>query len=106
MTSLPLRPPGRTWGHHRLTVNVSGLSGGARLEAELLDGVRQSPLEGFSLASSVAIEQDGYEAPLSWEPGGDQLPETPKPLRVRLRMTRGEGNPQLHGLYVRPVDGR
>ena len=31
MTSLPLRPPGRTWRRHRLTVNVSGLSGGAGL---------------------------------------------------------------------------
>ena len=106
MTSLPLRPPGRTWRRHRLTVNVSGLSGGASLEAELLDGVRQSPLEGFSLARSVAIERDGYEVPLRWEPGGGQLPEMPKPLRVRLRMTRGKGNPQLHGLYVRPADGR
>lgn len=106
MTSLPLRPPGPTWGRHRLTVNVSGLSGGARLEAELLDGVRQTPLEGFGLGRSVAIERDGYEVPLRWRPGGARLPEASGPLRVRLRLTRGRGTPQLHALHVRAGDGR
>ena len=101
ITSLALRPPQRGWRRHQLTVNVSGLSGGGRLQAELLDGVRRVPLEGFTLAQSVPVEQDGYEVPLRWEPGGAQLPETPEPLRVRLRMTRGGGHTQLHGLYVR-----
>ena len=101
ITSLVLSPPQRGWRRQRLTVNVSGLSGGGRLQAELLDGVGRVPLEGFTLAQSVPVEQDGYEVPLRWEPGGAQLPETPEPLRVRLRMTRGGGHTQLHGLYVR-----
>ena len=105
MTSLPLRPPGRTWGRHRLFVNVSGLTGGARLQAELLDGVGRSPLEGFDLARSVAIERDGYEVPLRWQPGEARLPEASGPLRVRLRLTRGRGTPQLHALHVRAGDG-
>ena len=99
--SIGFWPSKKGWRHHKLTVNVSGLSRGGFLEAELLSGREQKPLSGFTLGESIAIQEDSYDAPLHWDNARAGLPDTQQPLRVRLKITRGNGNPQIHAIYVR-----
>ncbi len=101
-TSIRLRPPKDGWSPHRLAVNVAGLTSGGRVQAELLSATTGEPLPGFTMADSIPIETDGYEVELQWEKTGARLPDVERPIRVRLKLTRGGAiTPQLHALYVR-----
>ncbi len=101
VTTIGWQPPRGGWRLHQLTLNASGLAGGSRIETEVVDLASNKVLEGFSFAECLPIESDGYEIPLRWGESGKHLPETAGPLRVRFRLTRGSGNPQVHAVYVR-----
>jgi len=101
VTTIGLEPPKEGWRLHHLMLNTSGLAGGSRIEAELVGAVTDKVIDGYSLRESVAVERDGYEVPLQWRLEGSALPATQQPLRVRFRLTRGSGSPQVHAVYVR-----
>jgi hypothetical protein len=82
-------------------VNVSGLSKGGRLTAQLVSASDEQPIEGFTLAEAVPIEKDGYDIPLEWTTHRTQLPDLENPLRVRFELTRGLDTPRLHAIYLR-----
>jgi hypothetical protein len=100
LTSIGLRPPKGDWSNYHLTLNASGLQGADRIEAELVDARDNETVQGYSLAECVAVQTNGYEIPLKWKGAGKQLPNTTSPLRVRLKMRRTRGNPQVHAVYV------
>jgi len=101
VTTLALEPPPTGWDPCHLTLNATGFGVGSKIEAELLDGLNQRVIEGYGSADSVAAEKDGFEIPLQWRGKGRALPSTRQPLRVRFKLTRGSGNPQVHAVYVR-----
>ena len=100
-TSIGLRSPEGGWRAHRFTINVSGLAGGGRVQAELLDNRTNQPLPGFTLDKAIPVESDGYEMALEWRGVQARLPEVTHQIRVRLQLTRGKATPQLHALYTR-----
>jgi hypothetical protein len=99
VTSIGFRVPSGGWKGHHFAVNASGLVAASRLRAELLDGVTNQPLPGFGLAEFAPLQRDGYDLPLRWKEAA--VPKTEAPLRVRLTLNRGGGNPQLHAVYLR-----
>jgi hypothetical protein len=100
-TSIGLPPPKGGWKGRGLTINVSGLAAGGRVQAELLNGATDQPLPGFTLADSIAIKEDGYQQQLRWKNAQSRLPDVAHAIRVRLVLSRGEASPQLHALYAR-----
>jgi hypothetical protein len=80
-------------------VNASGLAAASQIRAELLDGVTGQPLSGFGLRECTPIQGDGYHLPLRWK--GAAIPTAGAALCVRLTLSRGDGNPQLHAVYLR-----
>jgi hypothetical protein len=103
VTTIGLRPPKEGWKRHKLTVNASGLRGGGRLEAELIDVSTERTLDGFKLEECLSIETDGVDLPVRWRGPGAILPDVRTPLRLRVRLTRGNESPQLHAVYLRKV---
>ena len=101
VTTIGLELPAGGWSQHQIAVNVSGLSAGSRVVAELLSGPEETPVDGFTLAEAAAIQEDGYDIPLVWNNQGTRLPDTGFPLRVRFELTRGKDTPQLHAVYIR-----
>src|SRR5262249_14896410 len=101
VSSIGLESPKSGWEGHHLAINVTGFATGTRIEAELLDGMGRV-VTGYRNEDSVAIQADGYEIPLAWRGRGTNLPNLQEPIRVRLRLTRGSGSPQLHAVYVKP----
>ncbi len=98
VTSAALEPANGSWSSSRLEINSSGLSGDAFLQAELWEG--GSPVPGFSFRESLPVTQDGFRTPLRWKGRGVNLPDKRGPVQVKVRLTRKERNPQLHGIYV------
>jgi hypothetical protein len=97
VASIAFRMPERGWRGHAFALNASGLTGGAQIRAELVEMGRGVPA-GFSSEDCAAIEKDGDANVLSWR--GGSLPLSAGNLRVRLTLTRGSGNPQVHGVYL------
>ncbi|MCH2211750.1 MAG: hypothetical protein MK110_10635 [Fuerstiella sp.] len=101
VTSIGLDPPREGWRPYQLVVNVSGLSKGGRLTAQLVSASDNQPIEGFTTAEAVPIEKDGYDIPLEWTTHRTHLPDLESPLRVRFELTRGLDTPRLHAIYLR-----
>lgn len=101
VTTLALEPPPTGWGPYHLTLNATGFGVDSKIEAELVDVVSNTVIDGVGLRESVAVESDGFEIPLQWRVEGRALPSTRQPLRVRFWLTRGSGNPQVHAVSVR-----
>jgi hypothetical protein len=101
LTSIGFRASAGEWPTRRFVVNASGLGRGAAIRGELVDGRTGKVVPGFSLADSADLSADGYRLPLRWK-SARPLPAA-EALRVRLRVERGAGNPQVHGLYLVPL---
>ncbi len=104
LTSVGFRAPEGDWRARRFVVNASGLARGAVIRGELVDCRSGQVVPGFSLAESSELSADGYGLPLGWK-SGRPLPGA-ESLRVRLRVERGGGNPQVHGIYLVPLEPR
>jgi hypothetical protein len=101
ITTIGMTLPKGGWEGRHFAINTSGFVDGNRLQAELLHGISNQVITGYDRGASVAIENDGYETPLAWRSHGTSLPNLSSPLRVRLYLVRGNGNPQFHALYLK-----
>ena len=103
-TCVGWRRPEDGFSGYQLSVNISGLSEGCHIRAELIDAHTNRILHGYALEDSHPIRADAHAAPLQWKSSGVRLPDVAAPIRARLHVTRAEGNPQIHAVYLRRMD--
>jgi hypothetical protein len=99
LTTLVFGRPAGGWSDRRFEVNCSGFASGSRLTAELVDPTG-AVLRGFAASDARPVAADGPAEPLEWR-GGRAPSGAGRGLRVRLRLERGQGNPQVHAIYLR-----
>jgi hypothetical protein len=101
ITSVGFQAPETGWSGHWFAVNAGGLGSGSAMRAALLDTSSGRVLPGFGFEDSLPVERDGYLTPLRWKIGPLPSDCKARSLRIRLNLTRGAGNPQVHAVYLK-----
>jgi len=57
-------------------------------------------VSGFTFKESLPLVRDSLRTALRWKGRAGNLLKGAGPLQVKVRLTRKNGNPKLHGIYV------
>jgi hypothetical protein len=87
--------PREGWQGLGFAINASG---GGSIRGELWEAGADRPIAGFTAADCRTVSADGFALPLAWTAGA--VPADGRPVRLRLRLERGSGAPQLHAVYL------